>query len=505
MEPLDSDPATRPEVQVASPTETASGPAPKADCAADAASDSDAGGNRISRRAFLAVGATGALAATGIGVVWWKSSDSGARAAPSGAPGAASPGASGSAGASGTSASSAGKGPVLVLLTLYGGNDGLNTVVPYEDPSYESARGSMALDPSTVLPLKDGFGLHPVMTGFHELFDQNKLAIVQGVGYPDPNLSHFASMDIWQSANPDGDESSGWIGRWLDATGTDPLRAASIGPTLPLALMGAKVQGAAVPPPPLTLPGTKAQQSAFADMDARGAELSGLLADVASSGSNLLVVQRTLAPVLDTAGATTNGSAGGTAGGATGAAGGATSLEGAGEGALAITQGGGGTSASSVLSGQLDLVTRMIDAGVPTKVYAVSFGGFDTHTNEASTQKTLLTQLDQAVSAFLSGVADAPHGRPVVVLIHTEFGRRVAGNASGGTDHGTANVVFVAGSTVKGGLYGDPPSLTKLDDNGNLVFTTDFRSVYATIFGQVIGVDPKSFLGSQFPTLPILA
>jgi len=438
---------------------------------------------RFSRRGFLVVGGVGALGATGVGLGLWRSGALESHLAASGAPPA--------------STASAADGPILVLLTLYGGNDGLNTVVPYKDPNYASARGSMALDIDTVLPLSDGFALHPSMPGFQKLFKANQLAIVQGVGYPDPNLSHFESMDIWQSAMTDGNQDSGWIGRWLDATGTDPLRASSIGPTLPLALMGAKVQGAAVPPPPLSLPGTKAQQAAYAGMEVVSHGEAGLLADVASSGADLLSVQRTLAPVLDpnrSGGSATSGTAGT----------GGTSLEGAGEGALAITQGGGGLSTSSVLAGQLDLVLTMINAAVPTKIYAVSFGGFDTHTNEADTQKTLLAELDQAVSSFLGEVANAPHGRPVVVLIHTEFGRRVTGNASGGTDHGAANVVFVAGSTVKGGFYGDPPSLTKLDDYGNLVFSTDFRSVYATVFENVIGVDSKSFLGGSFSPLPIL-
>ncbi|MHB8330067.1 MAG: DUF1501 domain-containing protein [Acidimicrobiales bacterium] len=434
---------------------------------------------RLSRRSFLVAGGAGALGAAALGATAWRGGSVEAHLAAHGLNPSSTAGAS--------------DGPILVLLTLYGGNDGLNTVVPYEDPDYTSARGALALAPGTALPLADGFGLHPSMPGFQKLFKANQLAVVQGVGYPNPNLSHFASMDIWQSAMPDGDQSSGWVGRWLDATGTDPLRATSIGPTLPLALMGSKVQGAAVPPPPLTLPGSNAQQSAYVGMEVVADGEPGLLADVARSGSNLLAVQRTLAPVLDSAGTGGSGSSGGT------------NLEGSAEGALAITQGGGGRSTTSVLSQQLDLVTKMIEGGVPTKVYAVSFGGFDTHTDETATQKALLGELDQAVSGFLGQVATAPHNRPVVVLVHSEFGRRVAGNASGGTDHGTANVVFMAGSMVKGGLYGDPPSLTKLDENENLVFTMDFRSVYATVLSGVIGVDPKNLLGGSFSSLPILA
>ncbi|HZU78482.1 MAG TPA: DUF1501 domain-containing protein [Acidimicrobiales bacterium] len=432
---------------------------------------------RISRRGFLIAGGLGAAGVAAFGVTVWPAGSienllGSHRLAPS-------------------SSATAADGPVLVLLTLYGGNDGLNTVVPYEDPAYAPARGPVAIAADKVLPLSDGFGLHPAMSGFQKLFQSGQLAVVHGVGYPDPNLSHFASMDIWQSATPDGDQSTGWIGRWLDSGGDDPLRAVSVGPIVPLALMGGHVQGAAVPPPPLTLPGTPQQQAAYAAMASATRGAAVLEGDIARSGSDLLTVERTLAPVLD---APQKGSSGAT-----------TNLEGGQAGALAITQGGGGRSTSTVLSQQLDLVATMIEAKVPTKVYAVSLGGFDTHTDQAATQQALLSELDSAVPAFLSRVGTAPGSRPVAVLVHTEFGRRVAANASGGTDHGTANVVLLAGPHVKGGFYGDAPSLTKLDDDGNLVADTDFRSVYAAVFEHVLGAEPKDFLGGSFPSLPVLA
>ena len=159
----------------------------------------------------------------------------------------------GSAGAAGAMGSTTGR--TLVLLTLYGGNDGLNTVIPYTDPNYRRYRPTLAIDESTIIPLGDGFGLHPSLSGLKELWDAKQLAIVQGVGFANPNYSHFESMDIWQSGVPDTPVSTGWLGRWLDATKASPLRAVGIGPTLPTALVGEKVQGAAIPAGPLVTPG----------------------------------------------------------------------------------------------------------------------------------------------------------------------------------------------------------------------------------------------------------
>jgi len=432
------------------------------------------GSQRFSRRRFLvgAGGLVGTAAVVGLGGAWLED-----HLAAQGLPV--------------HSTASASDGPVLVVLTLYGGNDGLNTVIPYGDPAYSSARGALAIDGSSVLALQDGFGLHPSLAQFHGLWQKGQLAVVHGVGYPQPNLSHFASMDIWQSASPDGSLPTGWLGRWLDGTGRDPLRALAIGPSVPLELSGAKVQGAAVPTPPLLVPGSPALQRAFATMGAAtGSAVAGgpsLGGDVATSGDDLLLLVRELGPLFD--------------GSAAAAAAGSTNLEG-GAGGLAIAQGGGGRAGAGVLQDQLAMVATMVKAKVPTKVFAVSAGGFDTHAGQLATQKALLSELDAAVPAFVAGLADSE--RPVVVVVHTEFGRRVSANASGGTDHGAANVVLVAGRGVRGGFYGDPPSLTKLDDNGNLQFSTDFRSVYATVLDQVVGVDPSSVLAGRFPTVPFL-
>jgi uncharacterized protein (DUF1501 family) len=379
----------------------------------------------------------------------------------------------------------------LVLVTLYGGNDGLNTVVPYQDSVYLSARGPLAIEPSSVLPLSNGFGLHPGMPGFKKLWDDNHLAIVQGVGFAQPNFSHFESMDIWQTGTPTTPDASGWLGRWLDATGSDPLRAIGIGPTLPVALMGNNVQGAAIPAGQLILPGTRSDQALYSLVAHASASAPTLDRESGAANANLLEVQRILGPILNRTAVSVPLHLSDSDSDA---------LSGTNAGALAIANGGGGLSSSNVLSTQLSIVANLILAGASTSVYSVELGGFDTHSAQADTQSTLLNELDTAVSAFVDAVGSSEHGRQTTVLVYTEFGRRVASNASAGTDHGWANVAFAAGPSVKGGFYGEAPDLSKLSE-GNLVYTTDFRSLYATVFAEILGVDPKSFLGGTFPTL----
>jgi uncharacterized protein (DUF1501 family) len=316
---------------------------------------------------------------------------------------------------------------------------------------------------------------------------------VQGVGFADPNFSHFESMDIWQSGVPGTPVSSGWIGRWLDASNASPLRAVAIGPTLPTALTGEKVQGAAIPTGPLVLPGGPAEQVLYQVMSGRSAGEASLVAEAATSGANLLTVANRLGAVLNrTAGTNPLGIAGADPAHLNG---GSTSL--------AIANGGGGLSGQNVLAVQLSVVANLILAGASTRVYSVELGGFDTHTAQLPTQSTLLGELDGAVSAFVDAMSSNVKGREVVVLVYTEFGRRVTANASAGTDHGWANPVFVAGAPVRGGLYGQPPDLSKLN-NGNAAYTTDFRSVYATMLERVVGVDAKPFLQGSFATIPLL-
>ena len=367
-------------------------------------------------------------------------------------------------------------GPPLVVFTLNGGNDGLNTVVPYADPAYASARPTLGYSAGEVLDLGAGMGLNPKLPGLHSLWQAGKLAIVRGVGYPNPNLSHFASMDIWQTANVSDGTGPGWLGRWLDRNPDDPLLALSFGATLPPLLRGEKRTATAITSDRIPLPGSAGAQAAYAALQAPGPDRSGLAAAVAASGADLLTARVDL-DRLQTGAATAPATGG-----------------------QAAPAGTGGQAASGPAT-DVQTVAALIRAGAPTRVYHLSLSSFDTHADEKADHERLLGQLDAAVTDLMRSLA----GHPAVVMTYSEFGRRPAENASGGTDHGTAAPMFVIGDGVRGGLfYGEEPSLTSLDPNGNLVHTVDFRSVYATVLDRVLGTDPESVLGGPFPTLPLI-
>ncbi|MFG2596314.1 DUF1501 domain-containing protein [Streptomyces sp. NPDC048462] len=392
--------------------------------------------------------------------------------------------------------------PVLVLVTLYGGNDGLNTVVPAADHAYQDARGDLAYSEDEVLPLGEGLGLNPGLKGFKKLWDDKKLAVVRGVSYPRPDHSHFRSMSIWQTGSPGSPVPSGWLGRWLDTFGTaDPLRAVSVGATLPPLLAGEKTAGAAVRLGAAGVPDAWLRTCTELSRAPEGSH--PLLARAASSLGDL--------PKIDAAfphdGA--SGEAGGKKGKPTksGSAtpGPGTTAEDPGAPADGDEDENQGASAGGQgeLGAQLDVVARAITAGARTRAYSVSLGGFDTHAAEKSTQSRLLGQLDHDLTAFLERVRSAGGGRRVVVAVYSEFGRTLRANGNQGTDHGTSGPVFVLGDPVHGGFYGDQPSLTHLTD-GDLATTTDFRDVYATLLHKVLDSDPARILAGHDRTLGFL-
>jgi uncharacterized protein (DUF1501 family) len=349
---------------------------------------------------------------------------------------------------------------ILVILTLYGGNDGINTVIPYADNAYHDARPELAYAPGDVLALDGQLGLNPALKGLAQQWNNRKLAIVRGVGYPQPDHSHFRSMDIWQTASPSEPVSTGWIGRWLDATGNDPLRAVNIGSVLPPLAVGEKCTAAA-----LTASEKPEPAGRFAaTMNALGVDDPNdtpAMAAVCDAYRATRTVDATFGEFEPSSGK------------------------------------------HNSLAGQLSMVSSAVQAGVPTRVYAVDLGGFDTHADERGTQQRQLQDLDEAVTPFLQQMAADRYGKNVVLLAYSEFGRRVKANASQGTDHGTAGPVFVAGAPVKGGFYGDEPSLTDLD-NGDLKATTDFRDVYYELLSTTLQTDPTPSVGAGRRSLGFL-
>ncbi|MEO7123585.1 MAG: DUF1501 domain-containing protein [Lacisediminihabitans sp.] len=363
---------------------------------------------------------------------------------------------------------------ILVIVTLYGGNDGINTVIPYADSAYHDARPDFAYTPDQVLRLDDKLGLNPALKGMEKLWKKNQLAIVRGVDYPKPDHSHFRSMDIWQTASPATPVNTGWIGRWLDANGDEPIRAVNIGSVLPPMAVGAKNAAAALIPG-ASKPFGAGISTALTGLGKTDTTDTDVQLTVAQSYCSERTVTKTFQDVIGgeapPSGHTTTNTA---------------------------------HASRSDLAGQLDLVARCIKAGVPTKVYTASLGGFDTHADEKGTQEKQLGLLDTALSSFLSAVSTSPHGRDVVVMVYSEFGRRVKANASDGTDHGTAGPVFLAGPGVAGGFHGEQPSLTDLD-NGDLKWSIDFRRIYAEVLSGTLHADPKQILGSTFAPVGVLA
>lgn len=336
----------------------------------------------------------------------------------------------------------------LVVVTLYGGNDALNTVAPIQDPTYRSLRSGLALDPVTVHDIGEGFALHPALERGKALWDDGRLAVVHGVGFGGLDRSHFHCMDVWQ-AGGEADVSTGWLGRWLDVAGTDPLDAVAVGRSLPLLARGERRSAAVVPAGAFDLPVDAALHELLQGQAGADDGRSPLGDRVARTNADLLSVAATVSPVL------------------------------------------AGMAKANTLGGRLDTVATLMDAGIPARAYAVDLGGFDTHAAQADVHGALLAELDTALGSFLERVAD----RPVTVLVYSEFGRRVAPNASDGTDHGGAGTVLLAG-TVRPGHHGEPPPLDRLVE-GDLLTTVDFRSVYGAVLEGVLGIDAADVLGGD--------
>ena len=361
---------------------------------------------------------------------------------------------------------------VLVVVQMGGGNDGLNTVVPFADDNYHRVRPGIAVAPASVLKLNDRIGFNPALKGLAALYHEGSVAVVQGVGYPNPNRSHFEATQIWETASPERPQQYGWLGRYLDRrfpAGSKPplFEAVSLGDTLPAALVASHVEVPAI--------GALGAFGYNAGRDLAEKQSAGVLYDGAKAGQSpyLTMIAQTARDAYhggDTLRAQTASFAN-----------------------KAVYPNNG-------FAQQLALAARLIGSSVGSKIVFVSLGSFDTHAGQRAQQDRLLGYLGDGLQAFYADLAAHGLDRKVMTLTFSEFGRRVAQNASNGTDHGTAMPLFVIGGGVKGGIYGEHPSLTDLD-HGDLKFSTDFRSVYATVISRWLGRDPSAVLGGAYPSI----
>jgi uncharacterized protein (DUF1501 family) len=368
-------------------------------------------------------------------------------------------------------------GRVLVVVQLDGGNDGLNTVVPYADDAYARARPKLKVNAKEVHKLDDRVGLNPRMQGAKALFDDGRLAVVQGVGYPNPDRSHFRSMRIWQTASMDSDDHNnyGWLGRALDeqkhnAAATQP-NAIYVGPEdAPVSLWGRRSEVMTV----TNLDGLNLPYSA----DQLSPAQHGLAASgTADDALRLFTTQQVLSAY--------------------------TTADQFQRQIRSTRDQSSSKYPDSELAAHLKMISQLIKCGSSARVFYASHGGYDTHAAQLFTHAGLLNTLSEALKAFLNDLKSAHLDDRVVVLAFSEFGRRVKENDSQGTDHGAAAPVFLAGGKTAGGLVGMAPDLADLD-NGDVKMNVDLRSIYAALLDDWLGVDSSKVLAHSFAKAKVL-
>jgi uncharacterized protein (DUF1501 family) len=362
------------------------------------------------------------------------------------------------------------KGNILVVIQLSGGNDGLGTVIPHGDPTFFSSRPTLAPDKASILRLTDSIGLHPNLPGLKSLYDNGHMAIMQGVGYPNPNRSHFRSMQIWQSARPDVNEPTGWLGRFLEAEDDDAentLRALNVGNFVPRTLW---TETTVVPS--ITNLDTYQFRTDGRYLGDPSAQLDAIhhLCDHATHGDFEEFVSQAAQDAFLSSDLLKD--------------------------AVARYQSDVQYGNNAFAEG-MRLIAQVINAGLGTRIFYISLGGFDTHANQAGVHANLLRMLDEGVSAFYKDLDRMGKADKVAVMTFSEFGRRVAENGSAGTDHGTSLPLFLIGGGIKGGIYGNNPDLRNLE-NGDLRMQTDFRSVYASVIQNWLGADPSKVIEGSF-------
>jgi len=370
--------------------------------------------------------------------------------------------------ASEVAAAASDSGKILVVFEWFGGNDGLNTIVPYGDSTYYKHRPTIGIKEKDVLKIDARFGWQKSMEGMKRLYDDGKVAIVQGVGYDRPSFSHFTSLSFWHTAAPNSGNEYGWIGRTgsaLDPNGDRANMIVNISDSQSLAVKAEKHV------PLVFLDPTRFERGVFAQEKAPLDLLGASRTPVGDAHKYVLEVTRSAAQASEVV--------------------------------RAAWSHYKEKNNPDLRLLDLDKVVALIEADFPTRLYYVPLRNslFDTHVNQAAPHDRQLEYCSDAIAGFFQEMRRIGRADDVVVYVHSEFGRRVPENTSLGTDHGTAQVNFVIGSAVKGGMYGKPPSLDDLVLEGNLETTTDFRQVYATLIEEWLGADSARVLGQTFKTL----
>ncbi len=363
----------------------------------------------------------------------------------------------------------------LILVQLSGGNDGLSTVVPYADDAYYRARSSTQVEKKSVLRLDDYRGLHPALRGLRRLYDAGKLAVVEGAGYPQPVLSHFKSLEIWHTADRRGrNAGDGWAARLADQLWNDERSAelvVHVGRYAPYSIFSSQHA-------PIAFASPSSYQWFGAGAKARTWRESGTALSSEDDGASPILSD--LRGVLDTAR----------------------------DSSLRVRRAVAEYEPQVAyprdeFGAQLTNAAALIHAGLGTRVASVELRGFDTHAAQKQTHDRLMKTLDEGLTALAKDLASSPEGRDTLVVVFSEFGRRVEENDSKGHDHGKAGPMFVLGSRVKGGLYGEHPALSSLEE-GNLAYTTDFRRVYASVIGPWFGGDAEALLGASYEPIDLV-
>lgn len=364
----------------------------------------------------------------------------------------------------------------LIVVQLAGGNDDLNMVVPYTDATYLSSRPTLRVEPSTAIRLDDRLGFNPVMGNLKRIWDQKQLALIEGVGYPEPQYSHFDAMTIWQTAAPKGEFNDGWLGRYFKQTGAQSGAAfagvdigGSVAPMLQAnGVMLPTLQNPATYKMALEPRDAAARLDAWRDLQEANTVRGKYLPLIASASLGAWESTQALGHAVETY-----------------------------EPAVAYGR--------DSLSSNLKLLATIIVNQPGTKVAYTTVGGFDTHAFERQAQDTLLEIVSDAFTNFQQDLNAHGKAQDVLLVTWSEFGRRVLENGSQGTDHGDGGTMIAMGGAVRGGIFGEPPDLSLLDGNGSQRWTTDFRSVYATLLEEWLGVDSSDILGGRFEHVPFLS